>query len=75
MEQNVYVQIAKKYNKNEKTLKSDIIKATNRMNDIKYLKNMNENKNKTINIKKTPKMIISDIVDAIKNGDNSCVKY
>lgn len=75
LEQNVYVQIAKKYNKNEKTLKSDIIKATNRMNDIKYLKNMNENKNKTINIKKTPKMIISDIVDAIKNGDNSCVKY
>lgn len=67
--------LQKKYNKNEKTLKSDIIKATNRMNDIKYLKNMNENKNKTINIKKTPKMIISDIVDAIKNGDNSCVKY
>ena len=67
LEKNVYVKIAQKYNKNEKTLKSDIIKATNKMNEIKFLKNMN-NKTKIISFKKTPKMIISDIVDKIKNN-------
>lgn len=41
LEKNVYRQIAKKYNVNEKTLKSDIIKATNKMNEIKSYKNAN----------------------------------
>lgn len=71
LEKNVYKQIAKKYDKNEKTLKSDIIKATNNMNEIKFSKNMN-NKNRYIKLKQTPKMVISNIVDKIKNEENSC---
>lgn len=68
LEKYVYIQIAKKYNKNDKTIKSDIVKATNKMNEIKSLKNM-INKNKKYEPKYTPKMIITIIVDNIMNGN------
>ena len=66
LEKYVYIQIAKKYNKNDKTIKSDIVKATNKMNEIKSFKNM-INKNKKYEPKYTPKMIITIIVDNIMN--------
>ncbi len=62
LEKNVYACIAKKYNKNKKTVKSDINKATDRMYDIKCLKNPNMKL-----LKITPKMVINDIVEQIKN--------
>lgn len=68
LEKYVYIQIAKKYNKNDKTIKSDIVKATNKMNEIKSLKNM-INKNNKYGPKYTPKMIITIIVDNIMNGN------
>lgn len=68
LEKYVYIQIAKKYNKNDKTIKSDIVKATNKMNEIKSFKNM-INKNKKYEPKYTPKMIITIIVDNIMNGN------
>lgn len=64
LEKNVYRQIAKKYNVNEKTLKSDIVKATNKMNEIKSYKNTNR-----IEDRQTPKKIINNIVDEIKNDN------
>lgn len=66
MEKNVYNKIAKKYNKNEKTLKSEIYKATDKMNEVKVLKNLNK-KVREYDVKKTPKMIINDIVEKIKH--------
>lgn len=68
LEKYVYIQIAKKYNKNDKTIKSDIVKATNKMNEIKSLKNI-INKNKKYEPKYTPKIIITIIVDNIMNGN------
>lgn len=62
LEKNVYKLIAKKYNKNEKTIKSDIIKATNKMNETKELKSSNK-----ILLKYTPKMVINEIVDKLRN--------
>ena len=59
LEKNVYKQIAKKYNINEKTLKSDIVKATNKMNEIKSFKNVG---NKEIRSKLTPKIVINNIM-------------
>lgn len=73
LERNVYKQIAKRYNVNEKTLKSDIYKATNKMNEIRDFKNANE-KDKIKKSKLTPKIVINNIVDKIKNSDNSCIK-
>ncbi len=64
LEKNVYRQIAKKYNVNEKTLKSDIIKATNKMNEVRSYKNANR-----IEDRQTPKKIINNIVDKIKNDN------
>lgn len=73
LEKNVYKQIAKKYNINEKTLKSDIVKATNKMNELRSFKNAN-NKNKISTFKLTPKIVINNIVDKIKNSDINCIK-
>lgn len=73
LERNVYRVIAKKYNVNEKTLKSDIYKATNKMNEIRDFKNTSK-KDKIKESKLTPKIVINNIVDKIKNGDNSCIK-
>lgn len=73
LEKNVYKQIAKRYNVNEKTLKSDIYKATNKMNEIKSYKNVNE-KNKEIVSKQTPKIVINNIVDKIKSYDKDYIK-
>lgn len=73
LERNVYRQIAKRYNVNEKTLKSDIYKATNKMNEIKDLKNTSK-KDKIKKSKLTPKIVINNIVDKIKNSDNCCIR-
>ena len=73
LERNVYRQIAKRYNVNEKTLKSDIYKATNKMNVIKDLKNTSK-KDKIKKSKLTPKIVINNIVDKIKNSDNCCIR-
>ena len=70
---NVYRQIAKRYNVNEKTLKSDIYKATNKMNEIKDLKNTSK-KDKIKKSKLTPKIVINNIDDKIKNSDNCCIR-
>ena len=72
LEKNVYKQIAKRYNVNEKTLKSDIYKATNKMNEIKDFKNASK-KEKINETKLTPKIVINNIVDKIKNGDKGSV--
>lgn len=61
LEKNVYIPIAKKYNMNLKTFKSDIAKATNKMHETRYLKYPNEEKSK-----KTAKTIINCIVNKIK---------
>ena len=73
LERNVYRQIAKRYNVNEKTLKSDIYKATNKINEIKDLKNTSK-KDKIKKSKLTPKIVINNIVDKIKNSDNCCIR-
>lgn len=62
LENNVYTVISKKYNKNMKTIKSDIVKATNKMYDTKCLED-----SKMKYQKLTPKTIIIDIVDKIIN--------
>lgn len=72
LEKNVYRQIAKKYNVNEKTLKSDIVKATNKMNEIKSFKNADK-KVKKFGNKQTPKIVINNIVDKIKSCNSGCV--
>ena len=72
LEKNVYRQIAKKYNVNEKTLKSDIVKATNKMNEIKSFKNVDK-KVKKFGNKQTPKIVINNIVDKIKSCNSGCV--
>ena len=72
LERNVYKQIAKRYNVNEKTLKSDIYKATNKMNEIRDFKNASK-KDKIKKSKLTPKIVINNIVDKIKNSDNDCI--
>ncbi len=73
LERNVYKQIAERYNVNEKTLKSDIYKATNKMNEIRDLKNASK-KDKIKKSKLTPKIVINNIVDKIKNSANDCIK-
>lgn len=73
LERNVYRQVAKRYNVNEKTLKSDIHKATNKMNEIRDFKNTSK-KDKVKESKLTPKIVINNIVDKIKNSDNGCIK-
>lgn len=68
LEKNVYNKIAEKYNQNPKTVKSDIIKATNKMNDIRDLKHFDENLNKL-----SAKMVVMDVVDKLKNEYKCCI--
>lgn len=63
IERKVYTQIAKKYNKNPLTIKSNIIKATNNMYNFNVLVNNDLKKH----IKYTPKFVIYNIVDKIKD--------
>lgn len=65
LEKNVYTYIAQKYDKNEKTIKSDIIKATNKAHETRCLKYNNK-----LILKNTTKMIINEIVDRIKREEN-----
>lgn len=62
LENNVYTIIAKKNNTNIMTLKSNIIKATNNMYNIRCSE---DKKNKHLKI--TPKMVICNISDKIRN--------
>lgn len=62
LEGKVYIQIAKKYNKNPSTIKSNIIKATNNMYNFNIIINSDLKKH----IKYTPKFVINNIVDKIK---------
>lgn len=63
LEKNVYTHIAKKYNKNIKTLKSDIAKATKKMSETREIKYPNE-----INDNLTTKSVISSIVENFKSN-------
>lgn len=63
LEKDVYTQISLKYNKNIKTIKSDIIKATN-VADIQNTQIMKYNK-----LKLTPKLVIGIILKRIQNTD------
>jgi len=60
IEKNVYTQIANKYNANISTIKSNIVKATENMYKINYINNSHV-------IKYTPKIVIYDLVNKIKN--------
>lgn len=61
--------ITKKYDKNQKTIKSDIVKATNKAHDVRCLKYNNE-----ILTKNTAKTVINQIVDKIKaENDLYCI--
>ena len=62
LDKNVYSFIAKKYNVNKSTLKSDITKATNNMHDLKC----RQGKENLID-KVTTKIVIWLIIDKLKN--------
>lgn len=62
IEKNVYTQIANKYNANISTIKSNIVKATESMYKYNYM-------NKSQAIKYTPKIVIYDLVDKLKNSN------
>lgn len=62
LEKNVYIHIAKIYNKNVKTLKSDIAKATKKMYETRCFKYPNEKDNNL-----TPKTVINSVVDKMKS--------
>ena len=61
LENNVYSQIAKNHNSSVKTIKSDIIKATNNMDKVRSYYNKN-----LILSKMTPKSVIYYVVVNIK---------
>lgn len=63
IENNIYKYLAKKYNKNWKTIKSDIVNATNNMNNFRELKDENFKM-----LKYSPKMVIGDIVDKFRDN-------
>lgn len=63
LENNVYTRVAKKYNSNKKTVKSNIVKATNNMDNVKAKKI-----GKIEVFKYTPKMVIYYVVDKIINS-------
>ena len=68
LEKNVYSKVAIKYYQNPNTVKSDIVKATNKINEIRDLKNT-----KNIPLSKlTAKMIIMDIADKIRSKHKHC---
>lgn len=54
LEKDVYVELAKKYNRNIKTIKSDMIKATNRISSQNVC---------NTNIKLTPKLAITIVLN------------
>lgn len=61
--------IAQKYDKNQKTIKSDIVKATNKAHEVRCLKYNDESLTKN-----TAKMVINQIVDKTKvENDLYCV--
>ena len=62
LDKNVYPIIAERHKVNIDTLKSDIIKATNKAYENACVKNINKMINKS-----TPKMIITKIVYVLKN--------
>lgn len=62
LENNVYSQVAKNHNSSVKTVKSDIVKATNNMDKIRSFQN-----NNLTELKFTPKSVIYYIVENIKN--------
>lgn len=62
LELNIYRRLADKYHISQKTLKSDIVKATNNADKFISLKNKNE-----FYIKLTPKYVIYYVVDIIKS--------
>lgn len=69
LDKNIYPIISKKYNSNKKTIKSDIIKATNNMCKIR-----DSIPSECSLLKYTPKIIIYYIVDKIKNTENLKMK-
>ena len=62
IEKNVYSKIAKKYNKNPLTIKSNITKATNYVDDMNMIKNRNIKGNNYLQEKLTAKAIINTIL-------------
>lgn len=62
LENNVYLIIAQKYNTKVSTLKSDIVKATERMYKLRC-----ERTKKNNNTKVTPKAVIFFIIEKLKN--------
>lgn len=69
LEKKVYVYIAQKYDKNQKTIKSDIVKATNKAHEVRCLKYNNKSLTKN-----TAKTVINQIVDKIKDeNDLYCI--
>ena len=66
LEKDIYSKLAKKYNKNIRTIKSDIIKSTNSINpDDIYMKRQYHIHNLK-NIKLTPKLVIVLIINKIE---------
>lgn len=62
LELNIYRKLSNKYHISQKTIKSDIVKATNNADKLMSLKKKNE-----FYIKLTPKYVISYIADIIKS--------
>lgn len=62
LENNVYLIIAQKYNTNVKTLKSNIVKSTERMYELRC-KKIKKNSDTKI----TPKIVIFLVIDKLKN--------
>ena len=61
IENNIYKNLAKKYKQNWKTIKSNIVNATNNMNNFRC----SQNENGKI-LRYSPKMVIGDIADKVK---------
>ena len=64
LEKDVYIELARKYHRNIKTIKSDMIKATNRITT------QNEY---NVNMKLTPKLVITLVLDKINNKERISV--
>ncbi len=66
LENNVYLIIAQKYNTNVRTLKSNIVKATERMYELRCKKIKKKSDTKI-----TPKAVVFLIIDKLKNENVS----
>ena len=60
LEKDVYIELAKKYNRNMKTIKSDMIKATNKVSSQNVY---------NTNFKLTPKVAITLVLDELNSNE------